>query len=131
VIGALLGLGTAALLGWTLFATTLRLDLRCFFQVTGILLILFAAGLVAHGVHELNEAGIIPAVIDPLWNANAVIPEASFVGTILKTLFGYNATPTLTEMLAYFGYLAGVLIGLRLSNRRAEKAESLPAQSQA
>jgi high-affinity iron transporter len=131
VIGALLGLGTAALLGWTLFATTLRLDLRRFFQVTGILLILFAAGLVAHGVHELNEAGIIPAVIDPLWNANTVIPEASFVGTILKTLFGYNATPTLTEMLAYFGYLTGVLIGLRLSNRRAEKTESLPAQSQA
>ena len=45
VIGALLGLGTAVLLGWTLFATTVRLDLRRFFQVTGILLILFAAGL--------------------------------------------------------------------------------------
>jgi high-affinity iron transporter len=131
VLGALLGLGTAALLGWTFFATTLRLDLRRFFQVTGILLILFAAGLVAHGVHELNEAGIIPAIIDPLWNANAIIPETSFIGTILYTLFGYNATPTLTEMLAYFGYLAAVLIGLKLANQRAERAEALPIQSQA
>jgi high-affinity iron transporter len=130
VVGALLGLGTAALLGWTLFATTLRLDLRRFFQATGILLILFAAGLVAHGVHELNEAGIIPAIIDPLWNANAFIPETSFIGTILKTLFGYNATPTLTEMLAYFGYLAAVIISLRFANQRAEKAGPLPIQSQ-
>ena len=54
--GALLGVGTAILLGWSLFATTVRLDLRRFFQVTGILLILFAAGLVAHAVHEFNEA---------------------------------------------------------------------------
>ena len=60
--GTILGLGTAALLGWTIFATTVRLDLRRFFQVTGILLILFAAGLVAHGVHEFNEAGVIPAI---------------------------------------------------------------------
>jgi high-affinity iron transporter len=131
VLGALLGLGTAALLGWTFFATTLRLDLRRFFQVTGVLLILFAAGLVAHGVHELNEAGIIPAIIDPLWNANAIIPETSFIGTIFYTLFGYNATPTLTEMLAYFGYLAAVLIGLKLANQHAERADALPVQSQA
>jgi high-affinity iron transporter len=107
------------------------LDLRRFFKVTGVLLILFAAGLVAHGVHELNEAGIIPAIIDPIWNTNVIIPETSFVGVILKTLFGYNATPTLTEMLAYFGYLAAVLIGLKFANQRAEKADALPVQSQA
>jgi len=125
VIGALLGLGTAVLLGWTLFATTVRLDLRRFFQVTGILLILFAAGLVAHGVHELVEAGLLPALMDPVWDVNALIPETSFFGMILKTLFGYNANPTLTEMLAYFGYLIAVVIGLRVANKRAEKAEAL------
>lgn len=52
--GVVLGLGTAILLGWSLLATTVRLDLRRFFQVTGLLLILFAAGLVAHGIHELS-----------------------------------------------------------------------------
>ncbi len=130
VIGALLGLGTAVLLGWTLFATTVRLDLHRFFQVTGVLLILFAAGLVAHGVHELVEAGLLPALIDPVWDVNALIPETSFLGMILKTLFGYNADPTLTEMLAYFGYLIAVVIGLRVINKRAEKAEALITQSQ-
>jgi high-affinity iron transporter len=131
VIGALLGVGTAALLGWSLFASTLHLDLRRFFQVTGVLLILFAAGLVAHGVHELNEAGIIPVIVEHIWDLNYVIPETSFIGMILKTLFGYSANPSLAEMLAYFAYLAAVVIGLRVANKRAEKAEALAVQPQA
>lgn len=125
VIGAILGLGTAILLGWTLFATTVRLDLRRFFQVTGVLLILFAAGLVAHGVHELVEAGLLPALVDPVWDVSSLIPETTFIGAILKTLFGYNADPTLMEMLAYFGYLIAVALGLRAANRRVEKAEAV------
>ena len=108
--GTILGLGTAALLGWTLFATTVRLDLRRFFQVTGILLILFAAGLVAHGVHEFNEVGWIPAVIEHVWDVNSIIDETSLGGQLLRTLFGYNGNPSLTEMLAYFAYLAVVTI---------------------
>lgn len=55
--GVVLGLGTAVLLGWSLLAATARLNLRRFFQITGYLLILFAAGLVAHGIHEFNEVG--------------------------------------------------------------------------
>ena len=108
--GTILGLGTAALLGWTLFATTVRLDLRRFFQVTGILLILFAAGLVAHGVHEFNEVGWIPAVVEHIWDVNSIIDETSLGGQLLRTLFGYNGNPSLTEMLAYFAYLAVVTI---------------------
>jgi high-affinity iron transporter len=114
--GSILGLGTAALLGWTLFATTIRLDLRKFFQVTGILLILFAAGLVAHGVHEFNEVGIIPAIVDPIWNLNHLINEDSLLGQLLETLFGYNGNPSLTEMIAYFAYLIVVGILWKRSN---------------
>ncbi len=131
VIGALLGVGTAALLGWSLFASILRLDLRRFFQVTGVLLILFAAGLVAHGVHELNEAAIIPVIVDHIWDLKNFIPETSFIGAILKTLFGYSPNPSLTEMLAYFGYLAAVMIGLRMANKRAERTGALATRSQA
>ncbi len=108
--GTILGLGTAALLGWTLFATTVRLDLRRFFQVTGILLILFAAGLVAHGVHEFNEVGWIPAVIEHVWDVNAIVDENSVPGQLLRILFGYNGNPSLTEMITYFAYLVAVTI---------------------
>jgi high-affinity iron transporter len=120
--GTILGLGTAALLGWTLFATTIRLDLRKFFQVTGILLILFAAGLVAHGVHEFNEVGIIPAIVDPIWNLNHLINENSLFGQLLETLFGYNGNPSLTEMIAYFAYLIVVSIFWRRSNTAPTKS---------
>jgi high-affinity iron transporter len=108
--GTILGLGTATLLGWTLFATTVRLDLRRFFQVTGLLLILFAAGLVAHGIHEFNEVGWIPAVVEPVWDVNSIIDETSLGGQLLKTLFGYNGNPSLTEMISYFVYLAVVTV---------------------
>ncbi len=126
--GTILGLGTAALLGWTLFATTVRLDLRRFFQVTGILLILFAAGLVAHGVHEFNEVGWIPAIIEHIWDVNVILDENSLVGQLLRTLFGYNGNPSLTEMIAYFAYLVVVSIFWRRDNTVPAKAT---AQSQA
>jgi high-affinity iron transporter len=114
--GTILGLGTAVLLGYTLFATTVRLDLRRFFQVTGFLLILFAAGLVAHGVHEFNEVGWIPPVIEHTWDVNAVLDENSLAGQLLKTLFGYNGNPSLTEIISYFGYLIVILFLWRREN---------------
>ncbi|MGB8983415.1 MAG: iron uptake transporter permease EfeU [Anaerolineales bacterium] len=125
--GTILGLGTSVLLGWTLFATTVRLDLRRFFQVTGFLLILFAAGLVAHGVHEFNEAGWIPAVVEHVWDVNAVVDENSVPGQLLRTLFGYNGNPSLTEMIAYFVYLAVVTVLWR----RDSAPVKAPAASQA
>jgi high-affinity iron transporter len=116
-LGAILGLGTAILLGWSIFAAILRLDLRRFFQVTGFLLILFAAGLVAHGIHEFNEVGWIPAVIEHVWDVNALLDENSTFGLLLKALFGYNGNPSLTEVLAYAVYFATVFLGLRLANK--------------
>jgi high-affinity iron transporter len=120
--GAILGLGTAVLLGWTLFATTVRLDLHRFFQATGALLVLFAAGLVAHGVHEFNEVGWIPGVIEPIWDVNALVDEGSLPGQLLKTLFGYNGNPSLTEMLFYFAFLAAVVAVLRRRRPVAARA---------
>ena len=120
--GTILGLGTAALLGYTIFATTVRLDLRKFFQVTGIMLILFAAGLVAHGVHEFNEVGWIPAIVEHIWDVNMIIDENSVAGLLMKTLFGYNGNPSLTEMIAYFAYIIVTFIFWRRENTIPAKA---------
>ena len=113
LLGALFGLGTAALLGWFLFATSVRLDLRRFFQVTGILLILFAAGLVAHSLHEFNEIGWVSPVIDHVWNLNPILDDQSTLGQVLAALFGYNGSPSLTEVLAYVFYFGLVLLGVQ------------------
>jgi high-affinity iron transporter len=129
LVGTILGVGTAALLSWTLFATTVRLDLRKFFQVTGFLLILFAAGLIAHGVHEFNEVGWIPSVMDHVWNLDAVVSQSSLLGQLLQTLFGYNSSPSLTEVITYIGYIAVVAFLWR--REYAPVANKVTAQSQA
>lgn len=113
LVGAVLGLACAALIGWALFAATLRLNIRRFFQVTSVLLILFAAGLVAHGVHEFNEAGLIPVIVEHVWDINGLVDEDSTSGSLLRTLFGYNGNPSLSEVLAYATYLTVVLFALR------------------
>ena len=122
ILGALLGLALAIMLGWGLFASTLRLNLRRFFQLTGFLLILFAAGLVAHGVNEFNEAGMIPTVIEHVWDINSIVDENAILGSMLKALFGYNGDPSLTEVMSYFAYFVATFFGLRLSVRRTESA---------
>jgi high-affinity iron transporter len=121
LIGGLLGLVAAAAVGWLLFATTARLNISAFFRVTGALLIVVAAGLVAHGVHEFNEAGIIPSVVEHVWDVNPVLDEGSGAGLLLKALFGYNGNPSLTEIIAYVGYWIVVLSLLWRSRVRAER----------
>jgi high-affinity iron transporter len=125
-IGVVLGLGTAIILGWSLFASTIKLDLRRFFLVTGSLLILFAAGLVAHGVHEFNELGWIPTIIDPLWDMNFILDEKSTIGLFLKAIFGYNGNPALSEVIAYVAYFVALLFGLRWSAQREFSPQKIP-----
>jgi high-affinity iron transporter len=115
LLGAGLGLLVALAAGWLIFSSTVRLSPRGFFAVTSVVLILFAAGLVSRGVHEFNEIGIIPAIVDPVWDASALVPEQSVAGQILSALFGYSAAPSLTEAAAYAGYLLMVLLWRRRS----------------
>ncbi len=122
LVGALLGLAAAVVLGYALYASTLRLNLRRFFQVTGVLLMLFAAGLVAHAVHELNEVGLIPAIVAPLWDINHVLDENSYLGLVSKALFGYNADPSLSEALAYLAYFGVLATMLLRMPRRPSRA---------
>jgi high-affinity iron transporter len=108
ILGAVLGLAVAIILGWTLFASSKRLSLRQFFNVTNILLVLFAAGLIAHGIHEFNEAGVIPSVIEHIWDLNPILNEKHVFGELLTAVFGYNANPSLTEVMAYLAYFLGL-----------------------
>ncbi len=114
LIGGGLGLAAAVMVGWLLFAVSGRLDVRAFFRVTSVLLILFAAGLAAHGVHELQEAGVLPVIVEHVWDINHILDERGPVGTLLKVLFGYNGNPSLLETVSYVAYylMIGVVIGL-------------------
>jgi len=108
--GGLLGLAIAVALGWSIYKGSARLNLRAFFNVTSIVLIVFAAGLLAHGIHELHEANVIPPVIEHVWDINHIIPEQSVFGRFLTALTGYNANPSLVEVIAYGLYLVAALV---------------------
>ena len=110
LLGTTIGLLSASVLGYLMYTTTMRLNLQRFFQVTSVILILFAAGLIAHGVAEFNEAGIIPAIISPLWNLNPVLNDQSSLGVIFSTLFGYHGSPSLTEVISYGVYVLAALL---------------------
>ena len=115
--GAFLGLLFAAILGWLIINSTIKLDLNAFFRVTNAAILILAAGMVGAGIHELNEAGIIPGIISPLWNLNWLIPEGSIPGQFLRSLFGYIADPSLTVVLGYL-----LFTGAILSRRPFQKA---------
>ncbi len=124
--GATLGLAAAAVMAWLLFATTVRLNVARFFHVTSALLIVFASGLVAKGVHEFNEVGWIPAVIDRVWNTRHLLNERSPLGTAARALLGYSSTPSLTVVIGYVLYLVGAIVLVWLGARHAAGAKSSP-----
>ncbi len=126
--GAVLGLALASALGWAIYASTVRLNVRLFFNVTSVLLLFFAAGLLAHGVHEFQEAGLLPLTIEHVWDVNHLLNEKSTVGEILKALFGYNGNPSLLEVISYVGYWMVALVGVRWwVERRVARIEARQA----
>lgn len=109
LFGALAGLAAAVGVGVLIYAFGVRIDLRAFFRVTAVILILFAAGLVGHGVHEFVEAGLLPALVPKVYDIRPVFSHKEGLGQILRALFGYSDSPTLLELLAYVGYLVGIV----------------------
>lgn len=109
LLGTIAGLAGAVGVGVLIYAFGRSVDLRSFFRVTSILLILFAAGLVSHAAHEFAEAGILSAVEGPkLWSTKALLPDNAGLGSILRALFGYQDEPTVIELVTYAGYFAAV-----------------------
>jgi high-affinity iron transporter len=103
LLGAIVGLAGAIGVGVLIYAFGRSIDLRSFFRVTTILLILFAAGLVTHAVHEFVEGGLIAGGPE-LFDLSGVLPDNEGAGALLRALFGYSADPTLIEGIAYVAY---------------------------
>jgi high-affinity iron transporter len=125
LIGGGLGLTLAVALGWLIFAGGKRLNVRVFFKVSSVLLILFAAGLVGRSVHALQEAALLPTFIEHVWDINPILNEGSALGTFLRAIFGYNGNPSLLEALSYATYFGVVgMASLRGVRRLVPAAEA-------
>jgi high-affinity iron transporter len=121
--GAILGVGLALLVGYGLFAWAMRVNLQMVFNITSVFLLLFAAGLVAHGVHEFQEVGLLPIFsFDPVYNIAHILDNGSILGSFLRTLFGYTSKPTVLEIISYLSYIGFILALQRMTDRAMIKS---------
>lgn len=126
VIGTLLGLAIAVVIGGLVYVSAIRLNMRMFFNVTSILLLLFAAGMFMASIHEFQEAGLLPIFQEHLWDISHILSEDSSLGQVLKTLFGYNSNPSFLEVVGYVSYWAFALVGVPWFVERSSKSTSMP-----
>ncbi len=132
-VGVALGLALAAITGAALYQGSLRISFKSFFHWTSVLLVLFAAGMIAYGIHELQEAGLL--LIGPLevWNINPpLLPDGSYpllhdkglIGGLAKALLGYNGNPSALEVIAYAAYLTLITVYFVRTSSTKSKSQS-------
>jgi high-affinity iron transporter len=111
VAGAVLGLACALALGWTIYRGALRVNLRAFFQWTGLVLIVVAAGVLAHAVHDFQEAGVLPGASALAFDVSATIPPDSWHASLLRGIFNFSPATTWLEALTWAAYAIPTLVG--------------------
>ena len=118
LLGAFVGIILALALGYALFRWAIKVNISMVFNITSVFLLLFAAGLLAHGVHEFQEAGLLPIFsFDPLFNISHILDHSSTFGSLLRVVFGYTSRPTSLELISYTSYIILILWVQRLTNR--------------
>jgi len=120
LVGASLGILTAVGLGWLIYAGMLKINLSRFFTWTGAILIIVAAGVLSYGVHDLQEAGILPGLNSLAFNVSAVIPPDSWYGTLLKGTLNFSPATTWLEMFAWLAYTVPTLTLFIVKSRQAK-----------
>ncbi|MFF9483949.1 iron uptake transporter permease EfeU [Streptomyces sp. NPDC014676] len=109
LIGVALGLATAVLLGWLFYRGALRINLATFFTWTGGMLVVVAAGVLAYGFHDLQEADWLPGLTDLAFDISGTIPPDSWYGTLLKGVFNFQPDPTVLQVTVWLLYLVPTL----------------------
>lgn len=121
LIGGLAGIIAAIAIGWALFRGSMRLNLKVFFTVSGGLLLLFGAGLLAHGIHEFQEAGLLLFGEAQAWSTRAILPHSDGFGKFLRAGLGYSDSPSVLEVGIYLTYVAAMGAVTFLITRRPRK----------
>lgn len=118
LLGALLGLVVAVVLGVLVYRGALRLDLRRFFTWTGAFLVVVAAGVVSYGVHDLQEAAILPGLDNVAFDVSSTIPPGSWYGTLLKGTVNFNPRTTWLQLVCWLLYLVPTMTLFIIQVRR-------------
>ncbi|RKT19682.1 high-affinity iron transporter [Streptomyces sp. 1114.5] len=128
LIGAALGLLTSVVLGWLFYRGALKINLAKFFTWTGAMLVVVAAGVLAYGVHDLQEAGWLPGLHSVAFDISSTIPKDSWYGTLLKGVFNFQPDPTVLQLVVWLLYLVPTLaVFFNLLGGKAKPVAAKPA----
>jgi len=114
--GAAVGLAASLVIAFVIYRLGHKLNLGRFFTIIGVLLMVFAAGLLADAVENLQQLGWLPLLKAPMWHSGRLLSESSAFGDVLHSFFGYSDTPTPLQLVIYVGYLA-IVVAAYLSIR--------------
>jgi high-affinity iron transporter len=116
--GALLGILLAVAIGWGIYRGGVRIDLGRFFTVTGLVLVLVAAGLVAFAAHTAHEAGWLNVAQDQFLDLSGLIKPGSVPSALFTGVLGIQPKPTVAEAIGWFAYFVPVATFVVVSSRR-------------
>ncbi|MDM4764216.1 iron uptake transporter permease EfeU [Galbitalea sp. SE-J8] len=119
---AIIGIVIACALAWAIFRGVVRVSLSRFFRWTGHLLVLVAAGVIAYGLGELQEASVLPGYGSIAYSLAGVVPPTSWYGSLLTGLFSFTAEPTWVQLVAWALYLVVVTILFVRASARSRPA---------
>ncbi|SDN11461.1 iron uptake transporter permease EfeU [Allokutzneria albata] len=123
LLGFVIGIGVAVVLAWLLYLGAARVNLGKFFTVTGVLLVFVAAGVLAYGVHDLQEAAILPGLHTLAFDVSEYVPADSWYGTLLKGILNFSPQTTVLEA-GVWGCYVLVVLSLFLAPQRTRAQET-------
>lgn len=109
LLGWLVGIGAAVALGWFIYRGAVRIDLGAFFRWTGIALVVVAAGILAYGIHDLQEARFLPGLTSLAFDVSGTIAPDSWYAALLKGIFNFTPATTVLQAVAWSAYVLVVL----------------------
>lgn len=132
LVGAVLGILTAVAIQLAIYRGVVRLDVARFFRVTGYFLIVVAAGVLAYGVGDLQEASVLPGRASLAFDVSAAVPPTSWYGTLLQGLVNFTPTPSRLQVVVWLAYLAVVVpLFVRATRRRRPRPSDASSASTA
>jgi high-affinity iron transporter len=126
LLGAVLGLALASVVAYVIFKLGRKLNLGLFFRIIGVILMVFAAGLLADAVENMQQLGWLPFLEHPLWNTSRYLSEDSSIGDVFHSLLGYAERPTVLQAVVWVTFVA-VSATLFIRMGRRSRPPSHPA----
>jgi len=110
LVGIACGVATSVVIGFLLYFGAVKINLSRFFTVSGVLLIFVAAGIFKYGIHDFQEAGLLPGLNTPAFDISGWLDPNAWYGAVVAGLFNITPQPSVLEMAAYVVYLVPVLV---------------------